>query len=256
MTTRQLSFLTLSFICLFLFQLHGQNNRIVNYNQIGWYNYFGTFKLSPKLSVHTEYQFRRNNFITDWQQSLLRVGINYELNPAIQLRVGYGNIETFNYGDIPINKFGKNFNEHRIFSAVTVRQKINSCEISHRYLLEQRWVGQYSDSSLKVEDKYTYLNRMRYMLRIQIPLTKTDSLIKSQLYFAAYNELFVGFGKNVVQAIYDQNRLAALIGFKFNKYFKLEAGYLYQLLQLNRLVSNRPVFQDNQGFIANLVFNL
>jgi hypothetical protein len=111
MTSRQLSSLIILFICLI--KLQGQNNRWINYNQIGWYNYFGTFKLNPKFSLHTEYQFRRNNFITDWQQSLLRVGINYELNSAIQLRVGYGNIETFNYGDIPINKFGKNFTEHR-----------------------------------------------------------------------------------------------------------------------------------------------
>jgi hypothetical protein len=254
MTSRQLSSLIILFICLI--KLQGQNNRWINYNQIGWYNYFGTFKLNPKFSLHTEYQFRRNNFITDWQQSLLRVGINYELNSAIQLRVGYGNIETFNYGDIPINKFGKNFTEHRSYVAITLKQTLNKIDVSQRYKLEQRWVGQYSDSSSKQEDKYTYLNRMRYMLRIQIPLTKTDSLKKNQLYFAVYDELFIGFGKNVVQAVFDQNRLSALIGFKFKKHMKLEAGYLYQILQLNRLVLNRPVFQDNQGFITNLIFNL
>ena len=178
MTSRQLSSLIILFICLI--KLQGQNNRWINYNQIGWYNYFGTFKLNPKFSLHTEYQFRRNNFITDWQQSLLRVGINYELNSAIQLRVGYGNIETFNYGDIPINKFGKNFTEHRSYVAITLKQTLNKIDVSQRYKLEQRWVGQYSDSSSKQEDKYTYLNRMRYMLRIQIPLTKTDSLKKNQ----------------------------------------------------------------------------
>lgn len=238
------------------YNVNGQNNRIVNYNQIGWYNYFGTFNLNQKFSIHTEYQFRRNNYITNWQQSLIRVGINYEIHPSIQIRIGYGNIETFNYGKIPINKFGKNFNEHRSYLAITIKQKFNKIDLSHRYMLEQRWVGSYTDSVLKSEDKHVFYNRIRYMLRFQMPITKTDTTKKSHFYFAAYDELFIGFGKNVVQAVYDQNRLCALIGFKFNKHVKWEAGYLYQLLQLNRLVSNRPVLQDNQGFITNLVFNL
>ncbi|MEY3631644.1 MAG: hypothetical protein RL408_1198, partial [Bacteroidota bacterium] len=37
-----------------------QNNRLTTSNTIGWYNYFGTFKLSEKTGIHTEYQWRRN----------------------------------------------------------------------------------------------------------------------------------------------------------------------------------------------------
>lgn len=69
--------------------LVAQNSRLNTNNSIGWYNYFGTLKVSEKLSIHTEYQFRRNEIITEWQQSLLRLGLNYKLNPKIQLRLGY-----------------------------------------------------------------------------------------------------------------------------------------------------------------------
>jgi hypothetical protein len=86
----------------------GQNTRINDQNTIGWYNYFGTFKLDKNFSLHTEYQLRRSNFITDSQQELLRLGLNYQLNPKMQLRLGYAWIETSPYGDIPINSFGKN----------------------------------------------------------------------------------------------------------------------------------------------------
>ena len=65
--------------------LHAQNTRLYNYNTIGWYNYFGTFKLNQKFSVHTEYQFRRTEIIKNWQQSLLRMGLNYQLNPKLQV---------------------------------------------------------------------------------------------------------------------------------------------------------------------------
>ena len=106
-------------VCLGCFEIAlGQNNRLNTNNNIGWYNYFGTFKVAEKFGIHTEYQWRRNNYITDWQQSLLRVGLNYNLNPRVLFRVGYAWIETYPYGDIPLNGLGRDFTEHRIFEMV------------------------------------------------------------------------------------------------------------------------------------------
>jgi hypothetical protein len=103
-----------------------QNNRLNTRNNIGWYNYFGTFKVSKKIGFHTEYQFHRNEIITQWQQSLLRLGINYQLNPKTQLKLGYAWIETFPYGEIAINGMGKDFTEHRLFQMVTITDKFPS----------------------------------------------------------------------------------------------------------------------------------
>ncbi|MFN8229405.1 MAG: DUF2490 domain-containing protein [Bacteroidia bacterium] len=245
----------IKFLFCFFTLIKAQNNRLYNYNQIGWYNYFGTFKLHNKISLHTEYQFRRTNFITNWQQSLLRVGLNYQIHQSTQIRIGYGNIETFSYGKIPINKFGKTFTENRSFVVVTTNHNINKLEISHRYMLEQRWLGQFKDSAAKHEDYFSYSNRVRYQIRLQIPLNKTDSLNQKQFYIATYNELFVGFGKNVVESVFDQNRIGALIGYRINKHIKFELGYLNQLVHLNRRVNNKNIFQSNQGVILNLNFN-
>jgi len=109
----------------------GQNNRLNTSNQIGWYTYFGTFKLSNKLGLHTEYQFRRNEVISYWQQSLLRIGLNYSLHPSVQVRVGYGWIETFAYGEYSLNGFGKQFTEHRIFQMAQLSQKVGKVDFSH-----------------------------------------------------------------------------------------------------------------------------
>lgn len=231
-----------------------QNTRINNYNAIGWYNYFGTFKLSEKFGIHSEYQFRRNNIITDWQQSLLRVGVNYQVNPKLQFRIGYAWIETFPYGDIPINSMGKDFTEHRIFQMITVTDKISKVDLSHRFMLEQRWVGRYSNMNLKSEDEYPYLNRMRYMFRFQMPL-KGKEVIDKTPYLVMYDEVFIGFGKNAGENIFDQNRLGFLLGYRLNSAFRLEAGYLNQIVQLGREVNSRNVFQYNNGFILNANFN-
>ena len=83
-------------------KLLAQNNRLNTNNSIGWYSYFGTFKLSNKFGLLTEYQWRRNDLITSRQQNLLRVGVNYQLNPRVLFRAGYALIETYPYGEIPL----------------------------------------------------------------------------------------------------------------------------------------------------------
>lgn len=231
-----------------------QNSRLTTRNKIGWYNYFGTFKISDKFSLHTEYQWRRNNFIKNGQQNLLRVGLNYNFNPSMLFRVGYGWIETYPYGDIPINGLGRSFVEHRIFEMIQLRHKEGLLDLSHRFMLEQRFVGRYSSPDVVKEDEFPLLNRFRYMFRLQFPLT--GKVVEYHTtYMAFYDELFIGFGKNVKENIFDQNRMGILLGYQFNKALRLEAGYLHQILQLGREVNSQNVFQNNNGFILNTNFN-
>ena len=231
-----------------------QNNRLNTYENIGWYNYFGTFNINNKFSVHSEYQFRRAEFITKWQQSLLRLGLNYNPKNGIQFRVGYGWIETFDYGDIPLNSMGKQYTEHRLFQMLQLSNKVERVELSHRFMLEQRWVGRYSTINLEKEDEYPFFNRMRYMFRVQMAL-KGKEIIDKSPYIAFYDEIFIGFGKNVNQNVFDQNRIGILLGYRYNKNFRVEAGYLNQTVQFGRLVNNKNVYQYNNGIILNTYFN-
>lgn len=234
--------------------LTSQNTRIIDFNSIGWYNLFMTKKINDKWSIHLEYQWRRTNFITDWQQSLLRTGINYKVNQKLLLRVGYGWIETFPYGNIPLQAAGKVFTEHRAFQALLLNDNLNSLEIQHRLMLEQRWTGRYLKPNISSEDDFVFVNRMRYMLRLQIPLGKKQ--LEDQTFYAAiYDEIFIQFGENVQENIFDQNRLSGLIGYRANKYFKLEAGYLYQAVLLGREIKGNNVLQKNNGLIINAYLN-
>ena len=233
----------------------GQNNRLNTSNQIGWYTYFGTFKLSKKLGLHTEYQFRRSQLITDWQQSLLRLGLNYQLHPAVQVRVGYGWIETFPYGEFPLNGFGKQFTEHRIFQMAQLSQKVGKVDFSHRFMLEQRFVGKYSDAQATKESEFPLLHRIRYMVRMQVPL-KGNEIQDRTPYLAVYDEVFIGFGQYVNANVFDQNRIGVLLGYRFSKNFRLEGGYLNQTLQFGREINGKNVFQHNNGLIINSNINL
>lgn len=244
----------LLFILVNCITIYAQNNRLNTNETIGWYNYFGTFKVSGKFGIHTEYQFRRENYITHWQQSLFRVGVNYQINPRVLFRLGYAWIETFPYGEIPINGLGRDFTEHRIFQMAQLTHKESIVDISHRFMLEQRFVGRYSSSSISNEDEFPLLNRFRYMFRIQIPLKGKE--IKDQTpYLVFYDEIFIGFGKNVNANIFDQNRLGILLGYRFNKVMRFEAGYLNQIVQFGRQINGQNVFQNNKGLIMNVNFN-
>lgn len=230
--------------------LKAQTGRINTYNTIGWYNYLGNYRLSDKVSLHAEYQWRRARLITDWQQSLLRVGVNYHLKPSILFRVGYAWAETFPYGDIPINVFGKTFTEHRIYQMLQLSQPEGRFDFTHRLMLEQRWIGRYSSAALEKEDDYVYTNRMRYMFRTVYRLQK-DAKKYPLPYVAAYDEILIGFGKNVAVNIFDQNRLGCLLGIKLNTSWSIEGGYFNQIVQFSRLVGGQSVVQYNRGIILN-----
>ncbi|MBP9932221.1 MAG: DUF2490 domain-containing protein [Chitinophagaceae bacterium] len=235
--------------------LKAQNSRKTILGKIGWYNYFGTFQLSDKWGIHTEYQWRRDAFITDWQQSLLRVGLNYQPVSHVLFRMGYGWIETFDYGEIPLNVYGKTFTEHRLFEAMQLTHRTSGIDFLHRIMLEQRFVGKYETAFSDREESFPLLHRMRYMFRAQVAL-KGKVVQDRTPYAAFYDEIFMGFGKNVQANIFDQNRISFMLGYRFNPLFRIEAGYLNQIVQFGRIINGQNIFQYNHGCIINANLSL
>ena len=243
--------------CLLGFTNHlaAQNTRLNDENNVGWYAFFGTWKLNPKFDLHTEYQWRRDQTISTWQQSLLRLGVNYNHSPAVTFHLGYGWIETFRYGDYPTVPSGGIVPEHRLYQMVLLRNPAKPFSIVHRFMLEQRFVGRLSSQNVQEVNEWVYTNRFRYRIRLDLPL-KGATLEDNELYAAAFNEILIGFGKNVNENVFDQNRLAFLLGYQFNPTFRLEAGYMNQILQQGGEVNNQSVFQNNHALLINLFANI
>lgn len=241
------------FLICAIMPVFAQNTRINHKNTIGWFNYFGTFNFSNKFSLHTEYQLRRNQLISERQQNLLRVGLNFNLNSKFVFRMGYAHVETFPYGEYPINVFGKDFIEHRIYEMVQLSHKKGIVDLSHRFILEQRFIGRYSSVNINYEDEFPLFNRARYMLRLQFPLRGRKIKDKTP-YLAVYDEIFIGFGNNA--NVFDQNRFGILVGYSLSQMFRIEGGYINQTLQFGRKINNQDVFQINNGLLINGIFNL
>lgn len=222
-----------------------QNDRVNDFNNTNWLQTFNTINLNKKWSLHLEYQWRREDGLKYWKQSLLRIGANYKLNEQITAQLGYGWIETFPYGDHPIANNGT-FPEHRIYEQLSFRQPINRWTFTHRFRIEQRWLGRVVAGSDREIEGWNYLHRFRYQFRVQHPFwAKGDR----QFYGAAADEIFIGAGKKVGVNIFDQNRIFLLLGFKLNKKLSLEAGYFNQTLQQGRRVNNQTIMQRNNGLV-------
>jgi hypothetical protein len=239
------------FLC-FTANAFSQNDRVNDYNYLNWMQTFNTISLNKKWSLHVEYQWRRDEGLKYWQQSLLRVGANYKLNDNVTAHLGYGWIETYAYGDYPIANNGT-FPEHRIYEQISFRQPINKFSFTHRFRIEQRWLGRVKAGTDREIEDWLFLHRFRYQFRMQHPFyTNGDK----QLYGAAADEIFIGAGKNVGINIFDQNRIILLLGYKFNKSFSIEAGYFNQTLQQGRRVNNSTIMQRNNGWLLSSYLNL
>ena len=59
-----------------------------------WAMYFGTNKVSDELSIHTEVQYRTYEFGSNFNQLLLRTGLNYHFSDRATATFGYGYIST------------------------------------------------------------------------------------------------------------------------------------------------------------------
>lgn len=220
-----------------------QEQRLSDDNSIGWLAYTGTLKIHPKIALHTEYQWRRVDGLKNPQQSLLRTGVNYAVKKDVSLNVGYAFADTDSYGD-----YANAFSEHRIYEQIILKNPIGKVDVSHRFTLEQRFLEKFSTQNGETNTDWVFLNRMRYRVRTEIPIYK-NSTDNNSWSIILLDEVFVGFGKNVAVNVFDQNRLAALVGYKVNKNVKIEAGYLSQILQQGKRVNDKSVFQYNNGFM-------
>ena len=171
-----------------------------------WGMYFGTNRVSEKFSIHTEAQFRFYEVGDNFNQLLLRTGINYDISERAMVTLGYGYISTDPTFAEPPGE--ENITEHRIYQQFVLRNSVGKFSFSHRYRLEQRFINNPISGN---DTQY----RGRYFLRVTYPLGPS-------WFLTAYEEVFI----NLQEPIFGQNRLYGALGYKVSKNVSLQLGYL------------------------------
>lgn len=240
------------FIVIYLFSL---SNFVFSQKQIdshhgAWVMYFGNHKISDKFSIHTEYQWRRHELFQNWQQSLMRVGLDYNIDKQNAVTAGYGWIISYPYGKQPISV---NTHEHRIWQQFINQSNSGRFYFHHRYRLEQRFIenATLDASDNKTVDGHQFRQRVRYRFFLSIPLSK-KKMEDNTLFLGLYDEVFLGFGKGIERNVLDQNRLYFALGWRFNSTFNVQFGYLNQMI----FKSSGDLVERNHMLQMSCTYNL
>ena len=171
-----------------------------------WLMYFGTNQIADKWSIHTELQYRTYEVLSNFNQLLPRIGVNYHISDKAVVTLGYAYITTDPTFEEPDGE--ENITENRIFQQFVLKNNVGKFKFSHRYRLEQRFI----DNPITGNDTQ---HRARYLLRVTYPLNET-------WFLTAYDELFI----NLQEPLFGQNRLYGAVGYNVNKNIALQFGYL------------------------------
>ncbi len=230
------------------------SGRLSDVNAHAWYMYFGDHRFTDKSpwGLHFDGQVRRQGIGQKWQQLLIRPGINYDLSENLQVSSGYAFIKSHPYGDVPAPLTTP---EHRLWQQLIVKHKAGRVGLTHRYRLEQRFVGIKvpNDNGQGRLDRYDYRNRFRYFLKGVVPVAR-DTQGRTKYYIGMYNEFMLNFGAGLRNNIFDQNRAYAAFGFRVPKLGNVEVGYLQQTVQQGngRVIEYNHTFQV--GFFSTAPF--
>ena len=235
---------------------YGQSARLNDFHSLAWLVYVGDHKVADKWALHTEYQWRRVDLVRDPQQQLARLGLVRTLSPRVKVSGGYTYFQSHRYGQYA-EVAGQAVPENRIYEDISLADKLGRLGLSQRIRLEQRWLGARGPGGTGPVQKWEYQNRIRYQLSAEFPL-QGPTIDNSEWYLTAFDELFIGFGQNVGDNVFNQNRLSGGLGYQFTDRAKLELNYLYQIRSHGEpdALSGQPVVELNQGFRLNILYDL
>ncbi|PRY54520.1 uncharacterized protein DUF2490 [Arcticibacter pallidicorallinus] len=186
----------------------------------GWAAWFNSYRVSDKVGIHFDGQLRTSDDFESIKNVLIRPGVTWFFDDTKNATAGYALIRTYQKLD---GISDADLTEHRIWQQFIYHQKVSRASLTHRFRLEQRFIGQLSED--------IFSQRLRYFLRAQIPLKNTDNAPFSRGAFVALqNEVFLHLQNRdkLNGYLFDQNRAYVAAGYRFSPAVDLEAGYLNQ----------------------------
>ncbi len=174
--------------------------------------------LNEKLFLKNEFNFRRTNFLQDWEQIVLRTSVQYKLDNPLTAAVGYTYIQNYSYAEFstPINT-----RENNLWQQLFLKQDFKYFDISHRLRFEERFREQVSRvdnvSSISGTD---YSGRLRYRFIVTVHLLK-----KKHISVIAYEEVFLDFETGLQPKNLNQNWMFIGLRFCESEHITITSGY-------------------------------
>jgi hypothetical protein len=215
--------------------------------QQAWFGYLNQTRLSDKWGIWFDGHIRtKERLFSKLSTTIIRPGITYYFNNDSRFTLGYAWINNFPAeGHANISR-----PEHRIWQQYQWMTKYQRLRTSQYVRFEQRYRHKILNNDA-LADGYNFSYRLRYNLMLTIPIGNTEGN-NARWSGMINNETMVGFGKEVVNNYFDQNRV--LLGFIYqtNKTDNIQFGYLNVFQQLPQ--GNQ--YRATHGFRINYAHNL
>jgi hypothetical protein len=199
--------------------------KIIKRGNQQWLQYYAQIKLSDKWILLADGGYRMANNFQNSYQYLIRAGLNYVLNPNIQVGVGFAHFATFSNGKISRDEF-------RPYEELGIRSKLSNIDINNRIRIEERFFDPVENGHIKGPGTFNF--RFRYSLMAGIPLfnlAKTDK--DKKILLNVGDEVFLNAGKKIVYNVFDQNRFLISPTIQFSKNFSVSFTYNNQFAATN-----------------------
>jgi hypothetical protein len=185
-----------------------------------WFLLSNDARLSQRVGLHTDLHWRGAQTASQTPaQNLLRIGLNVHLGKQAIAGGGYAYAYALPLPDQPRSS-AAGAHEHRIFQQFQFGEQTGALWTRHRYRVEERWLNRAGTVSA------AYRTRLRYQLRLLVPLRRDHRLKPGTAYLVGANELFINLGS--APAFFDQNRASLLLGLQLSGCAALEAGVVNQ----------------------------
>ena len=185
-----------------------------------WFVLSSDARLSQRLGLHTDLHWRGAKPVSQTPaQNLLRVGLNIHLGEQALAGVGYAYAYALPLADQPKSSVA-GMHEQRLFQQFQFGEHTGALWTRHRYRLEERWLSSPGTAAV------AYRTRLRYQLRLLVPLRRDHRLTPGTAYIVGANELFINLGS--ASSFFDQNRASLLLGLQLSGNAALEAGLVNQ----------------------------
>ncbi|MBO2010504.1 DUF2490 domain-containing protein [Hymenobacter negativus] len=183
---------------------------------VGWLKLSADLPLRNHWSLYSEVESRQGNAQLMAQQ-LGRVGLRLHVAPSFSLTTGYV-LAANDCG--PTNALKAP--EHRFYQEVMLADVSGPVRASHRLRAEERWLRPSPEAAFR------FAPRLRYQLRLVVPLHAGSLLPVGSLYAVAADELFAGLGARNGRSFMEENRLSAGLGYRASRRTTVEMAYLHQ----------------------------
>lgn len=192
-----------------------------------WWVYEGAYKVHERLTLKPIYAFSRNDFVKNWQQSLLGLGFSYDFKSHVTFGGGYEWIERFPYGEQPIPH---QITIHRFYQNVTFSHHVGRLRITNLLRWNQEYVNQ--------EARYFIINQ----IGLSIPLILKGDIARISMKLS--EGIFINHGEWANKSYFGQNRAFAGLNFLVVKNLGLDLGYLnhYIVKQSDMIENNHTLF--------------